>query len=135
MKKKNKRTVKCIAYLSVEGELRDIEFRENRQLRYIREYAAANQILICKIIRRNGMGQKTVNMHWDVMTELVRKGIAEGIVIANTQAVSSSVPDAFYKVGQVQEAGGIVVTVDEGRLQMPVKRMIEGKMVLVNERV
>lgn len=37
-------------------------------------------------------------------------------------AVSNSVPDAFYKVGQIIDAGGIIVTVDEGRLDMNIRR-------------
>ena len=32
--------------------------------------------------------------------------------------ISSSVADAYFKVGLVIEAGGIVVTVDEGKLDM-----------------
>ena len=81
------------------------------------------------------MGQSIVNEHWKTIAGMIRNGKADGVLIANTEAVSSSVSDSFYKIGQVYEAGGVVVSVDEGRLSMPIKRMIDGKMVLVNERI
>lgn len=31
-------------------------------------------------------------------------------------AISEDLPDAYKKVGQIVEAGGVIVTVDEGRL-------------------
>lgn len=136
MKKSNKQesNIMCIAYLSVEGDLYSTKEKENKQLRYLRQYAKANHVDICLVARRNGMGQAMVNKHWKTMVELIEKGKADGILIANTELVSSSIADSFLKVGQVHEAGGIVVTVDEGRLTLPVKRMIDGRMVLVNER-
>ena len=133
-KKKEQLKIKCVAYLSTEGDLYSTEKSENKQLRYLNDYATAHGIDICRVIRRNGMGQAMVNEHWKYMTELIEKGLVEGVLIANTEAVSISVPDAFYKVGQIYEAGGIVVTVDEGKLGMPLRRMIDGRMVLVNER-
>lgn len=136
MKKGNKEepNIMCIAYLSAEGDLYSTQEKENKQLRYLRQYAKANHVDICLVARRDGMGQMRVNKQWKTMVELIEKGKADGILIANTEAVSSSVADSFLKVGQVYEAGGIVVSVDEGRLTLPVKRMIDGRMVLVNER-
>ncbi len=133
-KKKEQLKIKCVAYLSTKGDLYSTEKSENRQLRYLHDYARAHGIDMCRIIRRNGMGQAMVNEHWKFMAEMIRKGTVDGILIVNTEAVSVSVPDAFYKVGQIYEAGGLVVTADEGRLWMPVKRMKDGRMVLVNER-
>ena len=133
-KQKEQFEIKCIAYLSTEGDLYRTEKRENRQLRYLNDYARAHGIDICRVLRRNGMGQVIVNKHWEYMAALIEKGIIDGVLIVNTETVSTSVPDAFYKVGQIHEAGGIVVSVDEGRLSMPVRKMIDGKMVLVNER-
>jgi len=37
-------------------------------------------------------------------------------------AVSSSLADAYFKVGLIIEAGGVVVTVDEGRLDLNIRR-------------
>ena len=133
-KKKEQLKIKCVAYLSTVGELYGTEKSENRQLRYLQDYARARGIDICRVIRRNGMGQVMVNEHWKYMTELIEKGLVEGVLIVNTEAVSVSVPDAFYKVGQIYEVGGIVVTVDEGKLGMPVRRMKDGRMVLINEQ-
>ena len=133
-KQKEQFEIKCIAYLSTEGDLYRTEKRENRQLRYLNDYARAHSIDICRVLRRNGMGQVIVNKHWEYMAALIEKGIIDGVLIVNTETVSTSVTDAFYKVGQIHEAGGIVVSVDEGRLSMPVRKMIDGKMVLVNER-
>lgn len=133
-KKKEQLKIKCVAYLSTKGELYGMEKSENRQLRYLQDYAKAHGIDICRVIHRNGMGQVMVNEQWKYITELIEKGLVEGVLIVNTEAVSVSVPDAFYKVGQIYEAGGIVVTVDEGKLGMPVRRMTDGRMVLVNEQ-
>ena len=136
MKKSDQKepNIMCIAYLSTEGELYSAEAKENKQLRYLREYAKANHVDICLVARRNGMGQAVVNEHWKTMVRLIEKGKADGILIANTEVVSSGIADSFLKVGQVCEVGGVVVTVDEGRLTLPIKRMIDGRMVLVNER-
>lgn len=133
-KKKEQLKIKCVAYLSTDGDLYSTEKRENKQLRYLNDYAMAHGIDICRVIRRNGMGQAMVNEHWKHMGQLIKKGFVDGVLIVNTEAVSVSVPDAFYKVGQIYEAGGVVVTVDEGKLGMPVRRMKDGRMVLVNER-
>lgn len=53
---------------------------------------------------------------------MIRKKQISGVVVANMAAISSSVADAYFKVGLVIEAGGIVVTVDEGRLDMHIKK-------------
>lgn len=133
-KTRKEKRLRCIAYLSVEGDLRAVEMREKKQLRYLQDYAKAHGIDVCLVIRRNGMGHAMVNEHWKSMVSLIQKGNAEGILIANTEAVSSGIPDSFFKIGQVQEVGGVVVTVDEGRLNLPIRRMIDGRMVLINEK-
>lgn len=131
-KKEEKRSF--IAYLSTQGDLFHTEKREAKQLRYLSEYAKAHNISICSVVRRNGMGQAFVNEQWKKMVYEIQQGKADGILIVNTEAVSSSVPDAFYKLGQVYEVGGMLESVDEGRLYMPVRKMIDGKMVVINER-
>ena len=42
-------------------------------------------------------------------------------IIANMAAVSVNLLDAYVKVCEVVEAGGIIVTVDEGRLGLNIK--------------
>lgn len=133
-KQKNQTRIRCIAYLCATGDLYSIEKNENKQFRYLKDYASAHGIDICKVIRRNGMAQALINEHWKIMTEMIKKGVADGILIVNTEAVSTCVCDSFFKIGQVYEVGGVVVTVDEGRLGMPIRRMKNGRMVLVNEK-
>ena len=138
MKKKKSKIVEkalnCVVYLSTEGDLFGAEKREEKQLRYIREYANSHNIIIRKKMHRDVMGQKVVNEHWDKMVEMVRRGVVDGIIVTNMEAVSSSIPDAFYKIGKVYEAGGVMVTVDEGRLSMPIRTLVDGRMVLVNAK-
>ncbi|MDD3417896.1 MAG: hypothetical protein PHY47_28555, partial [Lachnospiraceae bacterium] len=119
---------------STEGDLFGAEKREEKQLHYIRDYANSHNIIIRKKMHRDVMGQNIVNVHWDKMVDLIRRGVVDGIIVTNMEAVSSSIPDAFYKIGKVYEAGGVVVTVDEGRLSMPIRTLIDGRMVLVNAK-
>ena len=49
---------------------------------------------------------------------MISKKQIDGVVIANMKSVAKDIPDAFYKIGQIIDAGGITVTVDEGRLEM-----------------
>ena len=81
MKKGNKEelNIMCIAYLSAEGDLYSTQEKENKQLRYLRQYAKANHVDICLVARRNGMGQAMVDKHWKTMAELIEKGKADGI--------------------------------------------------------
>lgn len=132
-KNKKEQGIDCIVYLSSVGDLNKVEIRENKQLNYIREYAKAHNIKITKIIRRNALGQSVVNSHWEKMISSIKHGSAKGIFLANMASVSKDIPDAFYKVGKVIEAGGMVITVDEGKLSMPIKKMKDGRMVLSNE--
>lgn len=138
MKKKKsmivERELNCVAYLSTEGDLFCAEKREEKQLHYIRDYANSHNIIIKKKIHRDVVGQKGINEHWNIMVEMIKRGIVEGIIVTNMEAVSSSIPDAFYKIGKVYEAGGVVVTVDEGRLSMPIRTLVDGRMVLVNAK-
>ena len=73
-------------------------------------------------IRRNGFSQRDVDRQWNQIVNMIRKKQISGVVVANMAAISSSVADAYFKVGLVIEAGGIVVTVDEGRLDMHIKK-------------
>lgn len=122
MKKKRVKSVEphlnCIAYLSTTGDINKVEFREKKQLRYIKEYAAAHNITITKVMHRDVLGQQDVNYHYKKMIELIYAGQIDGIMLANMHCISTSKADAYYKVGLVDEAGGTIVTVDEGRLKL-----------------
>ena len=123
-RKKKEPHIECVAYLSVSGELKGIEKREKRQERYIREYAKAHNIDIVGVVRRNGLGQMEVNRHIDSIIQLIRKKKVEGIIVANMMAISADILDAYYKVGKIRAAGGVIVTVDEGRLELGIKECV-----------
>lgn len=126
-KKKSKQVeerICCIVYLSTVGDVFSVDKREKKQLSYIQEYADAHNVKIVKKMHRDVMGQAEVNRHFDVMVEMIRQGKADGIILANMMSVSSSVADAYYKVGKVRAVDGHIVTVDEGRLEMNVKAVV-----------
>lgn len=84
--------------------------------RYIREYVANKEYRIVGTMRRHGFSQRDVNRQWEVIVTKIRKKQLHGVVVANMAAISEDLPDAYKKVGQIVEAGGVIVTVDEGRL-------------------
>ena len=112
----------CIEYLSVEAPLEKVDYLEDKQSKYIREYVKNKEYSIVGTERRHGFSQRDVNRQWAAIVKLIRDKRVGGVVVANMAAVSDSVPDAFYKVGQIIDAGGIIVTVDEGRLEMNIRR-------------
>lgn len=120
-KKKRESRIECIAYVSTQGSLREIEISERKQERYIREYAKAHNIDIVDVYYRCGMGQAVVNQHIDKIAYLIGKNRVDGIIVANTKSISTSVPDAYLKVGKICAAGGTFITVDEGRLLLNIK--------------
>ena len=123
MSRKRKRKVfDCIEYLSVEAPLEKVDYLEDKQSKYIREYVKNKEYSIVGTERRHGFSQGDVNRQWAAIVKLIRDKRVDGVVVANMAVVSDSVPDAFYKVGQIIDAGGIIVTVDEGRLDMNIRR-------------
>lgn len=126
MSKKKKKSqepeLRCIAYLSVTGNENETEYRERKQLRYIKEYAASHNITITKIMHKDVLGQRDVNLHFERMTSMVKQGFVDGIIVANTMSVSNSIMDVYMKAGRIAEAGGVMVSVDEGKLMMKIVR-------------
>lgn len=120
-RKKKEVAVEVIAFLSTTGPLWETEKREMKQEKYIREYATAHNIDIVGVIHRNGLGQGDANQQFERITQLIRKKRVEGVIVANMMAISTNIPDAYFKIGKVKEAGGVIVTVDEGYLGMNVK--------------
>lgn len=121
-RKKKRKVFDCIEYLSVEAPLEKVDFLEDKQSKYIREYVKNKEYSIVGTERRHGFSQGDVNRQWATIVKLIRDKRVDGVVVSNMAAVSDSVPDAFYKVGQIIDAGGIIVTVDEGRLDMNIRR-------------
>ena len=122
MRRKIKR-IDCIEYLSVQAPLEKVNMLEDKQSRYIHDFAKRSEFHIVGKIRRNGFSQRDVDRQWMQIVNMIRKKQISGVVVANMAAVSSSLADAYYKVGLIIEAGGVVATVDEGRLDMHIKEV------------
>lgn len=121
MSRTRKRKVfECIEYLSVEAPLNKVDYLEDKQSRYIREYVRDKEYMIVGTERRHGFSKGEVNKQWAKIVDLIHKKRVQGVVVANMAAVASDLPDAFYKIGQVIEAGGIVVSVDDGLLSLSI---------------
>lgn len=99
-----------------------MDYLEDKQSKYIREYVKNKEYSIVGTVRRHGFSRGDVNRQWAAIAKLIRDKRVDGVVVANMAVVSDSVPDAFYKVGQIIDAGGIIVTVDECRLDMNIRR-------------
>lgn len=118
-----KRKREFIALLSTTGSLLETEKREEKQERYIRNFVKTQDIEIVGVVRRNGLGQADLNRQFEKITQLIRQERAEGVIVVNMMAISTDIPDAYYKVGKIIDAGGIIMTVDEGNLGMGVKTL------------
>lgn len=121
--RKKIRKMDCIEYLSVQAPLEKVNMLEDKQSRYIHDFAKRSEFHIVGKIRRNGFSQRDVDRQWMQIVNMIRKKQICGVVVANMAAVSSSLADAYYKVGLIIEAGGVVATVDEGRLGMHIKEV------------
>ena len=72
-------------------------------------------------MHRNGLGQGDCNRQMEKIAQLISQKRVEGVIVANMMSISLNVPDAYYKVGKIKAAGGVIVTVDEGPLGMDIK--------------
>ncbi len=119
-RKRKEPKIECIAYLSTVGNVDKAEIFENRQLKYICEYARAHNIDVVEIERRNAFGMNNVNRQFRLLASLIRQKRVDGVIITNMASVSANMEDAYRKVGMIRAAGGVMVTVDEGRLEMDI---------------
>lgn len=119
--RRKRKTIECIEYLSVKAPLEKADYLEDRQSKYIREYVRNKEYRIVGTMRRHGFSQRDVDRQWGQIVDKIRRKKVDGVVIANMAAVSPNMVDAYTKVGQIAEAGGIIVTVDEGRLALEIK--------------
>lgn len=115
-----KKKYDCIEYLSVVAPLEKVEYLENKQSKYIHEYVKNKEYRIVGDIRRNGLSQKHVYKQWQEIVYLIRKKLVDGVVISNLAAIAPNLPMAFMMIGKIIEAGGIIVTVDDGRLELDI---------------
>ena len=91
---------------------------EDKQLKYIKEYAKAHNILIVGIVRRHGFSMNDVYRNFRQIALLISKKRVDGVIAAGMKYVSSDMEDAYCKIGMIKAAGGQFVTVDEGNLGM-----------------
>lgn len=117
---RNRKKYECIEYLSVEAPLEKVDFLENKQSKYIREHVRNKEYMVVGTVRRHGFSHGDVRRQWNKIVSLIRNRKVDGVVVANMNAVAESIPEAFFMVGQVIEAGGVVVSVDDGRLGMSI---------------
>lgn len=123
--RRKRKTIECIEYLSVEAPLEKVDYLEDKQSKYIRDYVRNKEYLVVGTERRHGFSRRDVDRQWMQIVNKVRKKQVDGVIVANMRAVTDSMVDAFIKVAQIQEAGGIVVTVDDGRLEMNIRGFSE----------
>lgn len=123
-KKSKDELVECIAYLSVDADLRKVTRLEDKQLRYIREYAKANQVKIVDIVRRNGFGKRDMNRQLERIISLIKKKRVQGVILSNVNTVCNDVEEIYALVGRFKAVGGIFVTVDQGRMGMNIKGVV-----------
>ena len=121
--KKIEKPIRCYVYLSTNGDMRTSEFKEKKQLRYINDYAKAHNIKVSKILHRGILGVHSTNKQFDMIVESIRKKEVDGVLVANMGAISTSIGDAYSKVAKVIIAGGQMITVDEGNLNLNIKRL------------
>ena len=119
MAKKKEKRINVIAYLSTDGNMYSAPVKEKKQFSYIKEYANAHNIHISKVVHRDIVSDVDVVKHFRKMARIVETDIdIDGVIVSNTKAISVSMADAFYKVGLIVGAGGVFVSVDEGRLAL-----------------
>ena len=114
--RRKKKTIECIEYLSVSAPLDKVDHLEDKQSKYIHEYVKNKEYMIVGTERRHGFSQNDVDRQWHQIVDKIRKKQVDGVIVANMSVITDNLIDAFIKVAQVQAAGGIIVTVDDGRL-------------------
>ena len=55
------------------------------------------------------------------LVSMKQKMQGDGVIVANMSVITDNLIDAFIKIAQVQDAGGIIVTVDDGRLAIQLR--------------
>ena len=108
--RRKKKTIECIEYLSVSAPLDKVDRLEDKQSKYIHEYVKNKEYMIVGTERRHGFSQNDVDRQWHQIVDKIRKKQVDGVIVANMSVIA-----------QVQAAGGVIVTVDDGRLAMQLR--------------
>lgn len=113
--------IPCIVFLATDEEtFEQAEKKEDRQLRYINQYADAHGLVPMKIMRKGCFAPYVVNQMYSRCVDLMQQGKAEAILVANMDYLALDEEDAYRKVGQVRKAGFRVFSVDDGELKMKI---------------
>lgn len=114
--------IPCIVFLATEEESFELaEKKEDRQLRYINQYADAHGLIPMKIVRKSCFAPYVVNQMYSRCIDWMRQGKAEAILVANMEYLALDEEDAYRKVGQVRKAGFRIFSVDDGELKMKIR--------------
>ena len=108
MSKKNKKLM-CAVYLSVDAPDKEIQDKEEKQFRYIRDYCKGNGLKIVKSYHRAGLSRCEMQKHFVELARQIEVYISCGVY------------DLYMKVGRIAAAGGKVYSVDEGLLELPIQ--------------
>lgn len=78
MAKKIESRYECIAYLSVDADLNVVDRLEDKQLKYIKEYAKSHNVKIVGIMRRHGFSMNDVFRNFKQIAIVNRKETSSG---------------------------------------------------------
>lgn len=126
-----KNDIKCIVILSSceKDDWDKAKKKEDKQLSYINTYAKKHHLIPMEIVRRGCFGPMEMNRILHNVIKKMDSGKAEAILVANALSISSSISDAYLKVGKVVQAGYRFISVDEGELYFKLFNPEVGKVV------
>lgn len=127
-RRKNETHLDCIAYLSeTEGTLAQIERKESKQEKVIREYANRHNIKVVKTVRRNGFSMNDVYRQFEIMANMIRKHQIDGVIVTRSWVLAKDDELIYSLIGKIKKAGGSFVTTTEGRLGLELEDKPDGK--------
>ena len=97
MSKKNKKLM-CAVYLSVDAPDKEIQDKEEKQFRYIKDYCKGNGLKIVKLYHRAGLSRCEMQKHFVELARQIEVGELQAVVIANSRYISCGVYDLYMKV-------------------------------------
>ena len=126
--------IPCIVFLATDEESFELaEKKEDRQLRYINQYADAHGLIPMKIVRKSCFAPYVVNQMYSRCIDWMQQGKAEAILVANMEYLALDEEDAYRKVGQVRKAGFRIFSVDDGELKMNIRFRAEKERIYIGE--
>ena len=125
-KKRIKKYIPCAVYLSVEADDHNRDYKEEKQLRYIKDFCNSKGLDIVKVYSSGGIGYVDMKRHLMGMAKKISQGEFQAVVVANMKCIASNEVDAYSKVGIITASGGMMYSVDEGLLGLNMKSMKEG---------